>query len=126
MTIFYEDKIIQHVTSTKFLGLHLDYQTNWKVHADDLCSRINKFVFALKQLSKMSSMKTVLTAYNGHIASIICYGIIFWGNSVNALQVFKAQKKCIRTIKCLKVTDSCKMYFVLLRILTVPSLYIPI
>ncbi|CAK1597777.1 unnamed protein product [Parnassius mnemosyne] len=49
---------------------------------------------------------------------------MFWGNSVDREKVFKAQKKCIRAIKNLHWTDSCKPHFKELQILTFPCLFI--
>jgi hypothetical protein len=124
VNIRYGNEIIEQVTSTKFLGINLDHQTNWLKHTSDLCTRINKYVFALKRLTKISDTETAVTAYNGYVASILRYGIIFWGNCTNKLEVFKSQKKCIRAIRNLKRMDTCKPHFISLKILTVPSLYI--
>lgn len=65
-----------------------------------------------------------MTAYHGHVASVLRYGVIFWGNSTDKLKVFIAQKRCIKAMKHLKQTDSCREYFTSLKILTLPSLYI--
>lgn len=63
-------------------------------------------------------------AYHGIAASLLRYGIIFWANSPDFQQVFKAQKRCIRSMFRICTTDSCKPYFVQHRILTLPSIYI--
>lgn len=52
------------------------------------------------------------------------YGVIFWDNSTEREQAFKAQEKCLRAICNLKPVDSCKPHFVDLKILTLPCLYI--
>lgn len=66
----------------------------------------------------------VVMAYHGYVESVLRYGIMFWGNSVNKTVIFRAQKRNIRAIKGLKSDDSCKPVFKQLNILTLPSLYI--
>jgi hypothetical protein len=48
--------------------------------------------------------------------SIIRYGIIFWGNSSYAINVFYLQKRMIRTITGIGNRTSCKQSFIALRI----------
>lgn len=63
-------------------------------------------------------------AYHGLVASILRYGLIFWGNCSDRETIFKAQKRCIRSMTGLKMTDSCVPVFKSLKLLTLPSLYI--
>ena len=58
--------------------------------------------------------------------SHIRYGIIFWGNSskTNVNKILLIQKKAIRVLAGLQYKDSCREYFVSLKIMTVISLYI--
>lgn len=58
------------------------------------------------------------------MSSILRYAIIFWGNSTDGEEAFKAQKKCVRAICNLRLPDSCRPHFKTLNILTLPSLYI--
>lgn len=124
LNIQFNDIKILEVETTKFLGIHIDNTINWKTHLEFVCSKISKFSFALKKLATTNNTPTVLTAYHGHVAPILNYGIIFWGNSANRDHVFKEQKKCIRAICRLKVMDSCKPFFIKHKILTLPCMYI--
>lgn len=65
-----------------------------------------------------------LTAYFAYMESIIRYGIIFLGNSVNIQKILIIKKKCIRNIFNLKKNESCKTTFKKQHILTPPCLYI--
>lgn len=58
------------------------------------------------------------------MVSILRYGLIFWGNSCDIGIAFKAQKKCVRAICGIYPPDSCKPYFIKLKLLTLPCLYI--
>lgn len=73
---------------------------------------------------KKVNIETLVTAYHGVVGSVLRYGVIFWGQSTNSEMVFRMQKRCIRSMCGLQVTDSCVPYFKSLKILTLPSLYI--
>lgn len=120
----YNNKIINEVDNTKFLGVIFDKKLNWKTHTETLIKKISKSSYAIYKLVPMLNIDALLTAYHGLVSCNLRYGIIFWGNSTNKELVFKAQKQCIRTMFKLKVTDGCKPFFIKYKILTLPSLYI--
>lgn len=51
---------IKSVTQTKFLGLIIDQDLNWKIQVDNLCSRVNTFIYALNQIRKITDRKTAV------------------------------------------------------------------
>lgn len=122
--INYSNYKIKQVSMTRFLGLNIDSNLCWKPHIDTLCSKVNQYSYALYMLSNKANSATVLTAYHGYVAPLLKYGIMFWGNSTNKEYAFRAQKKCIRSICKLDQTDSCRPFFIQLKILTVPCTYI--
>lgn len=124
VTVTYNNHIIEETNNTKFLGLSLDNKLLWKNQVDTICKKLNRFSFALYNLSKKVSRAAVLIAYHAYITSTLRYGVIFWGNSTDRELVFKAQKKCLRSVCGLKPTQSCKPYFIELKILTFPCLYV--
>jgi hypothetical protein len=62
--------------------------------------------------------------YYAYFRSVIRYGIIFWGNSSYAIDVFYLQKRMIRIIAEIGNRTLCKQLFIALKILTLSSLYI--
>lgn len=124
LRIDYNDTEISEVAKTKFLGLTIDDNINWKAHTEELCKKISSTAYALYKLAPVLNIDALLTAYHGATASYLRYGIIFWGNSTNKELVFRAQKRCIRAMFNLKIQDSCEPYFRQYKILTVPCLYI--
>lgn len=122
--IQYKNQTVNEVDSTKFLGINIDKQLNWKVHIQNLSKRLSTTSYALYKLTSEVNTQTLLTAYHGLVASILRYGIIFWGNSTDKDIIFIAQKRCIRAMFSIKSTESCKPLFKKHHILTVPSLYI--
>lgn len=82
------------------------------------------YFFALKKLRQTVSTKAALMAYHGYVSSVLGYGLIVWGNSVDIDRAFRAQKKCIRAISNAWFDDSCKPLFRALNVLPLPCLYI--
>lgn len=124
LDIAYNNITIDTVNTTKFLGLIIDRHLNWKDHIDSLSKRISSSAYALYLLSRNVNRQALLTAYYGLAESVLRYGVIFWGNSTNREVAFKAQKRCLRAMFHLQTTDSCKPYFIMYKILTLPSIYI--
>lgn len=115
---------LNEVNETSFLGVIIDKNCNWKSHVKKVCSKINKFVYVLYELTKTSARQTVLSAYYGYVNSALSYGLIIWGNSTDINRAFIAQKKCIRAIAGIRPWESCKPLFREYKILTLPCMYI--
>lgn len=124
LDIYHENEKINEVDSTKFLGLYIDKNLNWKTHIEDLTKRVSQFSYALFMLSRIVDRKTVLLSYHAHVAAILRYGVIFWGNGSESNTVFKAQKKCVRAMFNVRIPNSCQPFFKQNNILTMPCIYI--
>lgn len=115
---------ISEIEVTKFLGLYIDNKLNWKSQIDYLCKRLRQFSYALFRLQKIVNLNTVLTAYHAYVNSTLRYGVMFWGNATEKEFIFKAQKRCIRSIFQLQQTDTCVPFFKKFKLLTLPCMYI--
>lgn len=124
MNIKYKDSKIECVESIMFLGFKIDQNLNWKLHIDHICTKLNRFVYALRRLRKTISQKAALAAYHGFVSSVLLYGLPLWGNSVDMLRAFKVQKKCVRAICGAWFLDSCKPLFQRINVLPLPCMYI--
>lgn len=80
--------------------------------------------YALYQLKRTTNLKTAINAYYGYAHSRLSYGVVLWGNSVDAQQLFTIQKKCVRILVNITQTETCRSHFVNLNILTLTSIYI--
>lgn len=109
---------------TKFLGIMIDSQLNWKDHIEYLAPKISSFIYALRTISRSVSEEAAMTSYYAYIKSRITYGVVFWGNSVEADRIFRLQKACLRSIFHLKKTETCSVIFKEKHILTLPCIYI--
>lgn len=122
--VTFNNKIINCISSTRFLGIYVDNFCNWKDQIDILCNKLDRFVYVLRRIKDISSQNTSVLAYNGYVSSLLRYCIVIWGNSVEVHRVFVAQKKCVRAICGASYLDSCRPLFKKLNVLPLPCLYI--
>lgn len=112
------------VEEVKFLGVHLDPGLTWESHVVHLSKKLAQCLFLLRNLVKITSQKTVLTAYHGYFHSKLSYAILSWGHSCHTDKIFGLQRKCVRIIGGLGFREDCRQCFIDLRILTTPCVYI--
>lgn len=115
---------LQTVYSTKFLGVFVDCELNWKTHVAYVTTKCSKYLYLIRQLSTITDPGVTLTAYYGLIYPQLKYGVLLWGNSTNSIDVFIVQKAVIRAIFGLSRTESCFDYFKTKGLLTLPCIYI--
>jgi hypothetical protein len=108
----------------KFLGINIANTISWKNHIGPLIPKLSSAYYAIRAIEPFINQKTLLMVYYAYFHSIIRYGIIFWGNSSYAINVFYLQKGMIRIITGNGNRTSCKLTFTALKILTLLSLYI--
>jgi hypothetical protein len=118
------NSINTNITSTKFLGLTIDNSLSWNDHIALLTSKLNKASYAIRAVKPYMSNDVLRTIYFSYVHSVISYGIIFWGNSHLSTNIFKIQKRIIRTLTNTGRHDTCRPLFKQLQILPLPSQYI--
>ena len=94
----YKADITNSTSSTNFLDLNLDSTLSWKSHIDKLSSKLNSACYVIRTLRSIISAKNLRTIYFSYAHSIMTYGIIFWGSSPYSDNIFKLQKRTIRTM----------------------------
>ena len=85
---------------------------------------LSSYLFLIRNLVKITSRNTVLTAYYGYFQSFLLYAVLTWGHSCHTKKLFGLQRKCICIISGLHYRADCLQNFKELRILTLPSIYI--
>lgn len=120
----FKNNKLEVVDKFTLLGLNIDTQINWKSHIQKIRAKISKFSYALREIKKATDLKTALVTYYAYAYAWLKYGVILWGNSTDAPTLFTLQKKLIRILVNIEITDSCKPYFQELKILSLPCLYI--
>lgn len=124
INLTYKGTNIECTNTFTLLGIDIDTNINWKAHVNKIAIKLSRFTYALWELKKTTNEQAAITAYYAYAYSCLSYGIILWGNSTDVGVLFTLQKKCIRIIKNLENTDTCKPHFKSLSILTLVSIYI--
>lgn len=119
-----EGNSITQAQNTKFLGITIQSNLKWNSHLQDINLKLSKLNYALRIITRNSTIETARTVYFANVHSVLKYGIIMWGQAPEAKQTFKLQKRIIRTITNTKRTESCRPQFKKLNILPLPCIYI--
>ncbi|KAK9891748.1 hypothetical protein WA026_016545 [Henosepilachna vigintioctopunctata] len=110
--------------SVNFLGIVLDGHLRWVPHVVRLRKRLNKVIYTFIMLKNRINLEVVHTLYYSNFQSLMVYGIIFWGNSPSANEIFLTQKKALRLLCGLGFRDSCRGIFRANNVQTLYGLYI--
>jgi uncharacterized membrane protein len=124
LRIKYNNKNLLETNNVKFLGMILDNTISWKKHIESLKGKLNKACYIIRKSKQYKSITALKMVYYAFFRLITTYGLIFWGNTTNSVQVFKLQKRVVRIMVGAANRDSCKKIFRSLQILPLPSLYI--
>ena len=79
MSIGVGSNLISRSATSKFLGLTLDENLNWKEQCRLLSSKLGSLCFMLR--NPVLSAKQLVNVYSAYAASRLHYGICFWGAS---------------------------------------------
>jgi hypothetical protein len=118
----YHDKLLKEISRTKFLGLELDKNVNWKNHIQNFLPRLSSDL--IRRMSPFCNLTTLKMIYFAYFHLIIEIGIIFWGISVESKKVLVQQKRIIRAMKRFNLRTPCRNLFRKLDILILPSQFI--
>ena len=124
--VIIQDRIISHVTSTKFLGVIIDDKLKWNLHIIYMKNKIAKSNGILYKIRNFLDRKTLTHLYNSFVCPYLIYGIEVWGNTnaVNLDVIIKIQKKVVRTITFLHYIAHTEPIFDTLNILKFNNLVV--
>ena len=120
-----DDIPIPIATTTKFLGVYLDNQLNWKLHTTILFNKIqsNKYLLSIsKNLLNEQSLRSI---YFALIYSHLNYSLITWGSMISNSdkeKLYKVQKSCICILGRKKKRKNIDNIFTDLQILPFPEM----
>ena len=123
--VFIENKEIAMVQYTKFLGVHVDSNMNWKKHSSIVTNKCLKLMSVLSRLKNSLPCSILYTIYQSLFIPVITYGISAWGNSVGKeiKRLKEIQKKTIRLICKAKYNSHTDPIFIKLRTLKLDDLF---
>ena len=94
------------VENTKFLGMWVDRQLNWKKHMSIVLTKIKQNTNMLKVSNKFLNAHAKKMIYHSHILSHIKNGLLLWGNMVDNTSLNKIQKCLDKCYKLITQKDS--------------------
>jgi hypothetical protein len=71
LSIGYNDKYIEEIAQTKFLGLQIDSHLNWKHHVDQWIPKISGACYAVRSLLHISNIDMLKSIYFAYFHSLI-------------------------------------------------------
>jgi hypothetical protein len=102
----------------------MDSTLSWEEHIKHTASKLNSASYAIRILTSVMSLESLLITFYAYAHSIMSYGIVFWGNYIHSDQIFKIQKRIVRIIMKAGNRDPCSPLFKALNILPFYSQYI--
>jgi Reverse transcriptase (RNA-dependent DNA polymerase) len=123
--IFLSGQELEMVQSTKFLGILIDEDLNWKTHTSYIASKVAKNVGIIYRNKNALDKRVMKLLYISLIQPYLNYCIIVWGSAYdNALKsVTLIQKRAIRTINNAAYLAHTPPLFLTSKVLTIQDLY---
>ena len=108
VTITINNKKIEQVKWTKFLGIRIDEQIRWKTHINAITNKISKLSGIIAKLRHYLDINTLRSIYYTMIYPYLTYCSIVWGSnySTRLKSLHKIQKKIIRLMTFSKFQES--------------------
>jgi ribonuclease HI len=105
---------IEHVSTVKYLGVHLDRKLLFTSHVENTCAKACRLIFELSRCARQTwglSRSAILTLYQGAILPIVLYGSPAWGYVCLKQHIqTKLQRVCrlaaLRALRAYKTTPT--------------------
>jgi hypothetical protein len=124
ININHGDTQSNNTDALKFLGLTMDSTLSWKEHIKHTASKLSSASYAIRIVTSVMPLESLLMTYYAYAHTIMSYGIVFWGNSTHSDQIFTIQERIVRIIMKMGNRNSCCPLFKALNILPFYSQYI--
>jgi hypothetical protein len=69
----FDDKTIEEVETTKFLGLQIDSNLNWKTHIQYIIPKLSSACFAMRTVTSIMKTETLKLVYFAYLHSIMSW-----------------------------------------------------
>ena len=117
--------MIERVIVTKFLGVYIDQDLNWKHHTAQVAAKISKSLGILNRVKYILPRSSLVTLYQTMIHPYLVYCNIIWGGAsllaLNKLVIL--QKRALRLITCSFFRTPSAPLFVKFRILRLQDIH---
>ena len=125
LTLRINNTIIDRVTVTKFLGVHIDHHLNWSQHTQHIANKISKSIGILNKTRPYLDRSTLRILYFSIVFPYLSYCHLVWGNAPNIYitPLFLLQKRAVRLIHSAPRTAHTDPLFRSSKIIRVPDLF---
>ena len=84
----------------KYLGILTDKNLSWKIHIDNVATKLSKTVGLIAKLRHFVPQHTLLNTYRALILPYLSYGLIVWGQAskTHLTKILSLPKKVLRFI----------------------------
>lgn len=98
--VMIDDKEIEQVKFTKFLGVLIDDQLNWLHHIDNVRKKLSKCIAAIYRVRNLVNYDALVLLYNTLFVPHLNYCSEIWANTYqsNLIKLTVLQKRVIRII----------------------------
>jgi hypothetical protein len=79
MDISYKNYVLEEVTSTKFLVIHIDSKKKKKNHIGQISHKLSVACFTIRNLTHTLNTDILRMVYFAYFQPVFQYGIILWG-----------------------------------------------
>ena len=116
---------VEFVDKARFLGVIIDNKLTFKLHINNIVSKISKQNGILRKIRLNLPLTSRIAYYNSYILPHLTFNIIHWGNTnkIHLNPLILAQKQIIRTIAGAGYLDHTTPLFFKLKILKIEHLY---
>ena len=123
--IIIDGKQIIEVSETKFLGVIIDNNLNWKPHITYINKKVAKSIGIILKARKVFNNETLSTLYFTLVYPYLNYCIHVWGRAYNThlKDLFVLQNKVIRIINGVPPRTNTEYLYIQHSVLTVKRLY---
>ena len=104
--------------NSKFLGLELDKNINWKNHVQKIIPKLKSASYLVRRMYPYCNLHTLKMIYFAYFNTVMEYGVSFWGVSAESKRNFQQQKRIIRIMTGSTSRILCRTLFWKLGILT--------
>ena len=119
------NSILTRVSSTKYLGLMIDDQLNWKAHVAYLRTKVSSCSNIMYKLRHLVPLESCLSVYYSLFYSKISYGIMCWGHARHEVlnQIRVMQNKIVKTMLFQPIDSRIRPLFASLNLLNVNDIF---
>ena len=123
--IYIDNNKIESVKETKFLGIIIDKNVNFKSHIQKVATTISRNLGIIYRLKSHFPQQILLLLYNTMILPHVNYCAIVWASASHSFinRILILQKRAVRFIMNLGFRDHTSKFFSDLRILRINDIY---